>query len=90
MSFRWKIKDMKSAYNCQLIKVMCIASVKVISGGGGGGPLCRAVYCIKSISIIKSIPVSVSERQINNTFNDSFLSYINKHKLFWPQSEQLF
>ncbi len=34
-----------------------------------------------SIGIIKSIPVSVSERQINDTFNDTFHNDINKHKV---------
>ncbi len=32
-----------------------------------------------SIGIIKSIPVSVSKRQINNTFNDTFHNDINNH-----------
>ncbi len=43
----------------------------------------RAVYCIKSIGIIKLIPVSVSERQINNTFNITFHIDINKHKAIY-------
>ncbi len=34
-----------------------------------------------SIGIINSIPVSVSERQIPGTFNDSFHNNINKHKV---------
>ncbi len=32
------------------------------------------------IGIIKSIPVSVSERQINNNFNNTFHNDIKKHK----------
>ncbi len=44
-----------------------------------------AVYCIESIGIIKSIPVSVSQIQINNTFNDIVLNDINKHKAILTQ-----
>ncbi len=43
-----------------------------------------------SIGIIKSILVSVSERQINDTFNDTFHNDILSIKLFWPKSEQVF
>ncbi len=32
---------------------------------------------LDSMGIIKSIPVSVSERQINDTFNDTFHNDIN-------------
>ncbi len=39
-----------------------------------------------SIGIIKSIPVSVSETQINNTFNDTFHGDINKHKAILSQT----
>ncbi len=38
-----------------------------------------------SISIIKSIPVSVWEKQINNTFNDTFHNDINKHQAILTQ-----
>ncbi len=41
----------------------------------------RAVYCIKSIGIIKSIPVS--KTLINDTFNKTFHNDINKHKCYF-------
>ncbi len=45
------------------------------------------------ICIIKSILVSVSERQINDTFNNTFhndINMINSIKLFGSKSEQYF
>ncbi len=39
----------------------------------------------ESIGIMKSIPVSVSARQIKDTFNDTFLNDINKHKVILTQ-----
>ncbi len=39
--------------------------------------LCRAIYCMKSISIRKSMLVSVSVSQINDTFKDTFHNDIN-------------
>ncbi len=36
-----------------------------------------------SIGIIKLIPVSVSERQRNNTFNNTFHNDINKYKCYF-------
>ncbi len=39
-----------------------------------------------SIGIIKSIPVTVSERQINNIFNDTFHIDNNKHKAILTQN----
>ncbi len=38
-----------------------------------------------SIGIIKTIPVSVSEKQINDTFNDIFHYDINKHNAILTQ-----
>ncbi len=38
-----------------------------------------------SIGIINSILVSVSERQINDTFNDTFQNDINKHRAILTQ-----
>ncbi len=35
------------------------------------------------IGIIKSILVSVSEREINDTFNDTFHNDINEHKCYF-------
>ncbi len=34
----------------------------------------------ESIGIIKSVLVLVPERQLNDSFNDTFHNYINKHK----------
>ncbi len=39
-----------------------------------------------SIGMIKSIPVSVSETQINDTFNDTFHDDINKQKAILNQT----
>ncbi len=36
-----------------------------------------------SIGIIKSIPILVSERQVNNTFSNTFHNDINKHKCYF-------
>ncbi len=49
----------------------------------------RAAYHIKSIGIIKSIPVLVSKIQINDTFNDTLLNDINKHKAILTQKWNL-
>ncbi len=38
-----------------------------------------------SIGIIKSIRVSISEKEINVTFNDTFHNDINKHKTILTQ-----
>ncbi len=38
-----------------------------------------------SICIIKSLPVLVSEKQINDTFNDTFHNDINKYKAILTQ-----
>ncbi len=48
---------------------------------GGGGHLWYIPYQTVSDCIgIKLIPVSVSEWQINNTFNDTFHDNINQHR----------
>ncbi len=36
--------------------------------------------------MIKSIPVSLSEKQINDTFNDTFHNDINKQKAMLTQT----
>ncbi len=43
-----------------------------------------------SISITKLIPVLVSERQINDTFNNTFQNDINKHKAIFTQTWNYF
>ncbi len=43
-----------------------------------------------SIGIIKSLPVSVSERQIKNTFNDTFYNNINNYKAILTQKWTIF